>query len=91
MVRRDTADNRADLLTKPLARPAFEKHRDAMAVLSTLDFKLYYQQDKKLELKATGKVAAVVSAVSECPPRCCPRWTVCCSKGGRDGCCSPGR
>eukprot|EP01043_Picozoa_sp_COSAG02_P010439 COSAG02_NODE_366_length_23740_cov_20.235904_18_plen_494_part_00 len=25
----------------------------------------------------------------ECPARCCPRWTVCCSKGGRDGCCTP--
>jgi hypothetical protein len=25
----------------------------------------------------------------KCPPRCCPRWTVCCAKGGRDGCCSP--
>jgi hypothetical protein len=22
----------------------------------------------------------------ECPARCCPRWTVCCTKGGRDGC-----
>eukprot|EP01052_Picozoa_sp_SAG31_P007058 SAG31_NODE_332_length_17516_cov_3.552840_4_plen_548_part_00 len=25
----------------------------------------------------------------KCPARCCPRWTVCCSKGGRDGCCHP--
>ena len=25
----------------------------------------------------------------KCPARCCPRWTVCCAKGGRDGCCHP--
>jgi hypothetical protein len=25
----------------------------------------------------------------DCPARCCPHWTVCCTQGGRDGCCSP--
>ena len=35
-------------------------------------------------------VAAGAScAGGKCPARCCPQWTICCTKGGRDGCCNP--
>ena len=70
MERVDTADNKADLFTKHLPRPAFEKHKRAIGIVGTREWLHYERPYADIDMLSMGpspgnKIVSMVAAVTK--------------------------